>query len=90
MVSASDDKTLKVWDLASGRALATLEGHADRVRACAVTPDGRRVVSASYDKTLKVWDLETRARAGHPGRPRRLGDRVRGDAGRPARGLGVG
>ncbi len=27
--------------------------------ACAVTPDGRRVVSASADKTLKVWDLKT-------------------------------
>jgi hypothetical protein len=31
------------------------------VTACAVTPDGRRVVSASHDQTLKVWDLETRA-----------------------------
>jgi hypothetical protein len=39
--------------------LATLEGHADMVRACAVTPDGQRVVSASRDKMLKVWDLET-------------------------------
>jgi len=29
------------------------------VSACAVTPDGRRVVSASRDKTLKVWDLVT-------------------------------
>ena len=67
-----------------------LVGHADWVNACAVTPDGRRVVSASDDNTLKVWDLESRARAGHPGRPRRPGDRVRGDAGRSARGLGVG
>jgi len=57
MVSASDDQTLKVWDLESGRVLATLEGHADRVTACAVTPDGRQVVSASSDQTLKVWDL---------------------------------
>jgi hypothetical protein len=31
------------------------------VLACAVTPDGRRVVSASDDKTLKVWDLESSA-----------------------------
>ncbi len=57
VVSASRDRTLKVWDLASGRTEVTLEGHADWVNACAVIPDGRRVVSASYDGTLKVWDL---------------------------------
>ena len=59
VVSASHDNTLKVWDLESGRAVATLDGHAAWVTACAVTPDGRRVVSASDDNTLKVWDLET-------------------------------
>ena len=36
-----------------------LQGHAARVLACAVTPDGRRVVSASADTTLKVWDLSS-------------------------------
>jgi WD40 repeat protein/nucleoside phosphorylase len=57
VVSASSDNTLKVWDLASGYAEATLKGHSGPVTACAVTPDGRRVVSASWDRTLKVWDL---------------------------------
>ena len=32
------------------------QGHASYVRACAYSPDGRRVLSGSYDKTLKVWD----------------------------------
>ncbi|HWO25377.1 MAG TPA: AAA family ATPase [Kofleriaceae bacterium] len=59
VVSASADTTLKVWDLETGQAVATLQGHTDLVLACAVTPDGRRVVSASADTTLKVWDLET-------------------------------
>ena len=39
--------------------MATLAGHTNGVRACAVTPDGRHVVSASHDQTLKVWDLAT-------------------------------
>jgi WD40 repeat protein len=54
------DRLLKVWDLESGRTLATVEGHADSVLACVVTPDGRRVVSASADQTLKVWDFGSR------------------------------
>jgi WD40 repeat protein len=49
---------LKVWDLGTGRALRTLEGHSGSVNGVAVTPDGRRAVSASDDKTLKVWDLD--------------------------------
>jgi WD40 repeat protein len=60
-VSASDDSTLKVWDLATGAVLRTLEGHAGSVNAASVTPDGRRAVSASEDNTLKVWDLTTEA-----------------------------
>jgi WD40 repeat protein len=68
-VSGSDDKTLKVWDLETGRELWTLEGHSGWVRAVAVTADSRRAVSGSDDRTLKVWDLETgreiRALDGH-------------------------
>jgi len=36
-----------------------LISHAGQVTACAVAPDGLRVVSASNDRTLKVWDLES-------------------------------
>src|SRR5262249_20919423 len=58
-VSASRDRTLKVWDLESGRELRTLQGHADGVNAVALTPDGKRAVSASADRTAAVWDIET-------------------------------
>ena len=58
-VSASRDKTLKVWDLETGRVLRMLEGHSDAVSGVAVTADGKRAVSASWDQTLKVWDLAT-------------------------------
>ena len=58
VVSASKDKTLKVWDLETGRVLRTLEGHSDYVMGVALTPDGKRAVSAG-DRTLKVWDLDS-------------------------------
>jgi len=58
-VSASNDKTLKVWDLETGRELCTLQGHSASVSGVAVSPDGQRAVSASNARTLKVWDLET-------------------------------
>jgi len=59
VVSGSIDKTLKVWDLATGRCRATLKGHTGSVSGVAVTPDGKTIVSGSSDKTLKVWGLET-------------------------------
>src|SRR2546426_65193 len=56
-VSASVDKTLKVWDVETGGALRTLQGHSDLVNGVAVSADGRRALSGSDDNTLKVWDL---------------------------------
>ena len=56
-ISASSDKTLKVWDLKSGKELRTLQGHSHWFRAAAVTPDRYAVISASEDRTLKIWDL---------------------------------
>jgi WD40 repeat protein len=58
-VSASDDGTLKVWDLGTGEYLRTLAGHAAAVQAVVLHGDGRRAISASDDGTLKVWDLGT-------------------------------
>ena len=59
IISASWDKTLKVWDLETGKELRTLSGHSEFVHGVAVSPDGQFIISASWDKTLKVWDLET-------------------------------
>jgi WD40 repeat protein len=53
------DSTLKVWDVESGVAMRTLEGHFDYVNGVAVTADGKRALSASGDKTVKVWDVES-------------------------------
>ncbi len=58
-LSGSDDNTLRLWDLATGETLRTLEGHSDWVSAVAVLADGSRVVSGSWDDTLRLWDLAT-------------------------------
>lgn len=59
LVSASRDKTLKLWDSKSGAEIATLVGHRDWVTACTYSPDGKRILSASMDSTLKIWDAES-------------------------------
>jgi WD40 repeat protein len=59
VVSASWDRTLKVWELATGKELRTLSGHINIVSGVTVSPDGQYVVSASNDNTLKVWELAT-------------------------------
>src|SRR5262249_35868569 len=59
VVSGSQDRTVAVWDLDTGRRLRQLIGHQDEVWSVAVSPDGRLVVSGSRDDTVAVWDLDT-------------------------------
>jgi WD40 repeat protein len=58
VVSGSDDRSLRVWDLATGETARTLEGHSGGVHAVAALADGY-VVSASHDCRLRVWSLAT-------------------------------
>jgi hypothetical protein len=56
-VSGASDKTVRVWDLASGQCRATLQGHTHWVRSVALSADGRSAVSGASDNTVRVWDL---------------------------------
>jgi len=56
MVSSSADRTLKIWDMPTGRERVTLRGHDGSVTDCSISPDGRYVFSISEDSTLRMWD----------------------------------
>jgi hypothetical protein len=55
---------IKLWDVDSGKAIASWEGHGRPVRALAFTPDGRLLASASLDETIKLWNVATQALEG--------------------------
>jgi WD40 repeat protein len=59
IISGSCDKTIKVWDIDTGRELHTLTGHSTDLKLVTITPDGKKIFSGSYDKTIKVWDIDT-------------------------------
>ncbi|MDB5314083.1 MAG: High-affnity carbon uptake protein Hat/HatR [Gemmataceae bacterium] len=57
---AGGDNTVRLWDPAAGKQLATLTGHTAAVTAVTFSRDGSRLVSGSYDKTIRVWDVAGR------------------------------
>ena len=58
-MSGSSDKTLKLWEVATGRCLRTFTGHTDRGLSVCLSADSRFALSGSSDKTLKLWEVAT-------------------------------
>ncbi|MEM7038740.1 MAG: hypothetical protein AAF570_17265, partial [Bacteroidota bacterium] len=59
--SASSDNTANVWDVTTGMAIRSFEGHAARITAATMRADGRRIVIAGLDEkaeTIRIWDLD--------------------------------
>jgi WD40 repeat protein len=71
VLSGSNDKTLKLWNVITAECLRTFEGHEGRVNSVCCSPDGRYVLSGSDDETIKLWDVATgqhiRTFKGHKG-----------------------
>jgi WD40 repeat protein len=58
VVTGSDDKTARLWDLSAKDPAANpvvLRGHDGPVNAVAISADNRWVVTGSYDKTARLW-----------------------------------
>ncbi len=57
IISGSMDKTIKLWDLVSGKEIKTFTGHTDWIKSIAFSPDGTKIISGSCDETIKLWDV---------------------------------
>ena len=57
LASASDDRSVRLWSVASGMCLRVLQGHTNKVRGVAFFPNGKQLVSCSGDRTVRVWTV---------------------------------
>ncbi|MCP4536333.1 MAG: WD40 repeat domain-containing protein [Chloroflexi bacterium] len=60
LASAGGDKTVRLWDVASGKAVEVqrLEGHQEAIWCLAFSSDGRTLASGSHDQTVRLWNVE--------------------------------
>jgi WD40 repeat protein/tRNA A-37 threonylcarbamoyl transferase component Bud32 len=72
IVTASLDKTARIWDAATGKQLRVLRGHIQQLNSAIFSADGKRIVTASDDETARIWDADTGSElftlAGHKGK----------------------
>lgn len=64
LFTASDDKTIGVWDIERSTCIRVLRGHTHHVFTVSYSPTSHLLASGSYDETVKLWDL----RSGKPAR----------------------
>nr|WP_317891623.1 WD40 repeat domain-containing protein [Tolypothrix sp. PCC 7601] len=59
LASGSEDKTIKLWDMTTGKLLQTFNGHSGLIKTIALSNDGEKLASGNDDKTIKLWDVST-------------------------------
>jgi len=58
-VSGSEDKTVRLWEIATGRCICTFRGHKAKVSSVSFSPNGNYILSGSWDKTIKLSEIVT-------------------------------
>ncbi len=58
-IAFGDWKTIKIWNINTGKEVRTFKGHTLPVNSVSFSPDGRYIVSGSDDCTIKLWDITT-------------------------------
>ncbi|MEM9539268.1 MAG: WD40 repeat domain-containing protein [Cyanobacteria bacterium P01_E01_bin.42] len=59
LASASQDGTLKFWNLRTSKLVKEFEAHEEAIDTLAFTPDGETLISGSRDRSIKLWRSET-------------------------------
>ena len=59
LVSGSDDKTVKLWDIQTGGVVKTFSGHNSYICDVSISVDCTRIASGSHDNTVHLWDIQT-------------------------------
>src|SRR6266487_802863 len=66
VMTASNDKTARFWDAASGKPIGEPMKHETAVKSAQFSPDGQRVVTASRNRTARLWDAASGKPIGEP------------------------
>ncbi|MFN5984303.1 MAG: T9SS type A sorting domain-containing protein [Fluviicola sp.] len=59
VISGSNDKKVKIWDINTGTLIHTISDHTDRIWDLDISPDGSKFVSVSKDSTCRIWNFNT-------------------------------
>ena len=59
IASVALDKTIKIWDMESGKELRSISNIGGSVNAVSWSPDGKTLIHGAEDKTVRIWDAET-------------------------------
>ena len=53
------DKTIRIWDVKTGKEIRVLKGHTDNIDGMCLSDDGKTILSGSADGTARLWDVES-------------------------------